>query len=58
MNKETCNLKIRITGLPDELDTAIEELRRSFTIRNISRPYKNRNSDYHRVYLDVEIRKE
>ena len=51
-------MKIRVEGLLDELDAAIEELRQSFIVRSVSRPYKNRNSDYHRVYLDVEIREE
>lgn len=51
-------MKVRIEGLINELDLAVEKLRHNFIIRNVSKPYKNRNSDYYRVYLDVEMRKE
>lgn len=51
-------MKIRIEGLLNELEATITELHRSFVINSVSRSYKNRNSNYHRVYLDVEMRKE
>ncbi len=51
-------MKIRIEGLKSELNVAVEKLNQNFIIHSTSKPYKNRKSDYHRVYLDVEIRKE
>lgn len=54
-------LKFRITFRRDkkeELDKAIEELKKSFTILNISDVYENtrNNSMYARVYVDVECK--
>lgn len=52
-------LKIRITYADKkELDKAIEQLKKSFTILNISDVYENtrNNSMYARVYIDVECK--
>ena len=54
-------LKYRITFRRDkkeELDKAIEQLKKSFTILNISDVYENtrNNSMYARVYVDVECK--
>ncbi|MDY2737539.1 hypothetical protein [Intestinibacter sp.] len=54
-------LKFRITFRRDkkeELDKAIEQLKKSFTILNISDVYENtrNNSMYARVYVDVECK--
>lgn len=54
-------LKFRITFRRDkkeELDKAIEQLKKSFTILNISDVYENtrNNSIYARVYVDVECK--
>lgn len=40
-------IKIRIEGLP-------EELKKIYHILSESKQYKNRNSEYVRVYLDIE----
>lgn len=59
--RERSMLKIRITFRKDkkeELDRAIEQLKNSFTILNISDIYENtrNNSMYARVYVDVECK--
>jgi len=47
-------MRIRIEGRLDETDVAIKKIRGSFIVYNVSRPYKNRGTDYYRIYLDVE----
>lgn len=47
-------MKIRIEGTLQEIDAAAEKLRLIFRVGNVSKPYKNRNSDLHRVYIEVE----
>lgn len=55
MQKEVFNLiKLRVEGPPKEVEKYIEKLRESNKILQESKPYKNRNSEYVRVYLDVE----
>lgn len=48
-------MKIRIEGLPSELDAAVDRLRQVFFVQSVSRPYKNRNSEKCRVYVDAEM---
>lgn len=46
-------MKIRIEGTMDELEAAIQKLREVFCVTGVSRPYKNRNSDLCRVYVEI-----
>jgi hypothetical protein len=47
-------IKIRITGLPDELECFLTELRKHFSISAETKEYKNSNSRYMRKYVDVQ----
>ena len=47
-------MKIRLEGTVEEIDAAAEKLRQIFRVESVSKPYKNRNSDLHRVYIDAE----
>lgn len=49
-------IKIRLTGLPDELDSLLIELRKHFFISNETKPYKDSNSKFVRKYADIEKR--
>ncbi|HEX3037968.1 MAG TPA: DUF3970 family protein [Oscillospiraceae bacterium] len=49
-------LKIRLTGLPDEVDSFLSILRKLFCVTDESKSYKNSNSKYVRKYFDVEKR--
>lgn len=46
-------IKIRLEGLPKELNEALETVRENFDILSESDPYKNNRSKYYRIYLDV-----
>ena len=50
-------LKIRIEGLPQEVKTAAIELRKVYDVLSASKEYPNRNSEYVRVYVDIELKK-
>lgn len=50
-------LKIRITGLPDEMDSFLDEFRKRFFISEESKPYKDSRSQYSREYMNVEDKK-
>lgn len=47
-------MKIRLEGTLQEIDAAAKQLRLIFRVGSVSKPYKNRNSDLHRVYIEVE----
>ena len=49
-------LKIRITGLPGEVDSFLNLLRELFFVTEESKPYKNSNSRFVRTYIDIEER--
>jgi len=51
-------IKIRITGLPNEVKLAVEQLQEAFRVSAVSPPYPNRNSEYVRVYLEAETKEE
>jgi len=51
-------MKIRITGLPNEVETAVEQLQKAFRVLAVSPPYPNRGSQYVRVYLEAETKGE
>ncbi|MCH3972368.1 MAG: hypothetical protein LKE53_06370 [Oscillospiraceae bacterium] len=47
-------IKIRLTGLLQELPRELERLKENHIILCASKPEHNRNSKYFRLYLDVE----
>ncbi|WP_457943410.1 DUF3970 family protein [Caproiciproducens sp. LBM24188] len=47
-------IKIRITGLPEEIDSFLNELRELFLISDESKQYKNSRSRFVRKYADIE----
>lgn len=47
-------IKIRITGLPDELECFLTELREHFLVSAETKEYGNSNSRYVRKYVDVQ----
>lgn len=49
-------IKIRITGLPGEVESFLKKLRKLFLISDESKAYKNSNSKYVRRYIDIEER--
>ncbi len=51
-------VKIRVQGTSEETKEAIEILKNSFEILQISNEYKNRNSEYVRIYVDITIKKD
>ncbi len=58
MRKEVFKLvKVRLEGLPEEIAKYIEDFKRRNEVLQESKPYKNRNSKYVRVYLDIENKK-
>lgn len=49
-------VKIRLHGTPDEVDTAAERLARVFTVVAASRPYPDRGtSRLVRCYIDIRL---
>lgn len=48
-------LKVRLQGTAEEVQKGVEELEKYFRVLEVSRPYKNRNSEYYRVYMDIEF---
>lgn len=49
-------IKIRITGLPGEVDRFLEKHRKLFFVSDESEPYKNSKSRYVQRYIDIEER--
>lgn len=47
-------IKLRIQGLPEEVATSVEQVKKVFRVLELSTPYPNRNGEYVRVYADVE----
>lgn len=47
-------IKIRITGLPDEIERFLTELRKRFFILNESKTFKNSCSSFSRKYVDLQ----
>lgn len=47
-------IKIRVEGLPLEVAQVVDDFKQTFEVLTISKPYKNRTSDYVRVYVDVD----
>ena len=48
-------VKIRVHGIPEEVESVLQRLRSQMTVLSESEPYADRGkSQYVRVYLDVE----
>lgn len=46
-------VKLRITGTREDVNSALEKIKKTFDVLMVSRDYKNSNSQYVRVYLEV-----
>ena len=51
-------LKIRLEGLPEEVEAATLKLHEVYDVLSISKPYPNRNSKMIRIYVDMELKKD
>ena len=49
-------IKIRLTGIPTELDMTVKELKKHFEVLNETKDYKNSNSKFVRKYANIEKR--
>jgi hypothetical protein len=49
-------IKFRLTGLPVNVQTAMEQLKSSFSVLSASPVYHNRNSKYVRIYVNVDFK--
>jgi hypothetical protein len=49
-------VKVRIEGTNKDIERALTEFHKAHNILSVSRPYKNRNSVYYRVYIDIELK--
>lgn len=50
-------VKIRITAPPGEIDSFLNSFKERFLVSDESKPYKNSNSKFERMYMNVEDRK-
>ena len=46
-------VKLRITCLREDVESTLEKINKVFDVLMVSRDYKNSNSRYVRVYLEV-----
>jgi len=46
-------LKIRIEGMQDEINRFMNNFNDYYRVLSQSKPYKNRNSEYVRVYIEI-----
>lgn len=46
-------IKLRITGLPDDVDSFLNELRELFSVTDESKPCQNSHSKFVRKYVDI-----
>jgi hypothetical protein len=47
-------LKIRLQGMPKEVAEMVESLKENYKVYQVSDQYPNRNSEYIRVYVELE----
>lgn len=50
-------IKMRLHGTLEEIEGMSKDLSNHYKIMNKSKLYKDRNSDYYRIYIDVEVLK-
>jgi hypothetical protein len=48
-------VKVRLEGLPEDVETALVELEVNHTLLSVSKLYENRNSEYVRLYIEMKI---
>jgi hypothetical protein len=49
-------IRLRVTGLPADIQEALELLNNTFVILSTTPYYRNRGSIYTRVYVNVELK--
>lgn len=49
-------LKVRLEGLPEEVQKGIESLEKQHQVLSVSKPYPNRNSEYVRCYIEMKLK--
>ena len=49
-------IKLKLTGYIKDIEGMIAIIEKDFIITSKSKPVKNRNSDFHRMYITVEFR--
>ncbi|WMJ22713.1 hypothetical protein RBG61_12040 [Paludicola sp. MB14-C6] len=49
-------IKARITGLPQEVTKATQNLKNCFDVLSVSNQSENRNSSYVRIYVDLNLK--
>ncbi len=47
-------IKIRVMGKPRDVEEAVKRLGNVFQVLDVSKPYRNRRSEYVRVYVEIE----
>lgn len=47
-------VKLRLDGLPDEVQDTLDKSRELYELLSVSKPYPNRNSEYVRVYVEIK----
>lgn len=48
-------IKLRLAGTKEQIEHAMKLMAKEFFIKEVSKPVKNRNSIYYRVYATVMI---
>jgi hypothetical protein len=50
-------LKVRLNGLPEVVEAMIVEMKENenYRVLSVSKVYEDRNSEYIRVYIEIEI---
>jgi hypothetical protein len=47
-------IKVRLQGLPDEIERFVDDFKLNYEVLEVSDPYKNRNSEFVRVYVTIK----
>jgi hypothetical protein len=47
-------IKIRVSGLSEEVEEMVQSLKQNYCVMYVSGEYENRNSEYVRVYVELE----
>ena len=48
-------IKIRLQGKKEDIEKSIPKIAKNFIILSESEYYKNRNSEFYRLYLELEV---
>lgn len=49
-------IKMRLQLLPEQVEAFVADLKKKYRVLSVSAPYKNRNSEFVRVYVEVEFK--